>query len=502
MEATPGILNGQHTKLPKIPQNTHRYSYSGASNLRDPKKRAQRKRGPPPILRQRVPNDNDKPSTVKHGVSQCKSTGEAPPPPVANFRFRTMARMVKNHLAWAKQMAQCAEEHMKTYTIQSQKGTETLTFDVNAFRPEVQSCGGLSPQAKAILMKPSWCRSEEEIKFLHQFTLRLKCFDRYPVYVRKELARVLYYEAFEKGRVVIRQGDCGFNFYFIVSGNVLVEVQEKDHMTGKKLNTIVGELGSGSAFGELALLHDARRRATIVCKENAEFLKVDKPDFDMVLRKNHEREWNTRMAHFENHPIFAGWSSANLNFAVEGSQIVEYPPNSVILKDLSAPSEKAYFIIRGTCKVVQRVNLLEDVDSSKQSHKRFILPPVDVKQGCQVSKDNLRNVQKWWTLRHLQPGDYFGVGEGQECMSVLTNDKVECLLVNKMVFMKRQRGKTLCKMQAEAAEMYPSKASAFESYIEARKWKEYKQTVVTEVVKKQRRRHIATLADVPQVSQY
>ena len=87
-------------------------------------------------------------------------------------------------------------------------------------------------------------------------------------------------------------------------------------------------------------------------------------------------------------------------------------------------------------------------------------------------------------------------------MSVLTDDKVECLLVNKMVFMKRERGKTLCKIQAEAAEMYPSKASPFESYVEARKWKEYKQTVVTETVKKQRRRHTATLADVPQVSQY
>jgi len=110
------------------------------------------------------------------------------------------------------------------------------------------------------------------------------------VYVRKELARVLYYETFEAGRVIIRQGDLGFNFYFIVSGNVLVEVQEEDQMTGKKLNTIVGDLGSGSAFGELALLHDARRRATVVCKENSEFLKVDKPDFDMVLRKNYERE--------------------------------------------------------------------------------------------------------------------------------------------------------------------------------------------------------------------
>lgn len=87
-------------------------------------------------------------------------------------------------------------------------------------------------------------------------------------------------------------------------------------------------------------------------------------------------------------------------------------------------------------------------------------------------------------------------------MSVLTDDKVECLLVNKMVFMKHERGKTLCKMQAEAAKMYPSRASAFESYIEAIKWKEYKQTVVTETVKKQRRRHTATLADVPWISQY
>ena len=506
MEAAARTINGQHTKLPEI-HNTHCYSYSGSPNIRNAKKRAQRKRGtyvPPPnnyILRRRVPNDEDKPCTVGYGESQRKSTGEAPPPPVANFRgkkkFRAMARMVKNQLAWTKQMAQYAEEHMKTYTVQDLEGTETLTFDVNAFRPEVQSCGGLSPQAKAILMKPSWCRSEEEIKFLHQFTLRLKCFDRYPVYVRRELARVLYYEAFEKERVVIRQGDCGFNFYFIVSGNVLVEVQEEDHVTGKKLNTIVGELGSGSAFGELALLHDARRRATIVCKENTEFLKVDKSDFDMVLRKNHEREWNTRMTHFEDHPIFAGWSSANLDFAVEGSQIVEYPPNSVILKDLLAPSEKVYFITRGTCKVVQRVNLLENVDSSKPSHKGFILPPVDVKQGCRVSKNNLRKVQKWWILRCLQPGDYFGVGEGQEGMSVVTDDKVECLLVNKMVFMKHERGKTLWNMQAEAAKMYPSRASAFESYIEMMKWKEYKQNVVTETVKKQRRRRTATQADVP-----
>ena len=45
---------------------------------------------------------------------------------------------------------------------------------------------------------------------------------------------------------------------------------------------IVGEMFAGDSFGELALLHDIKRAATIICKGDAEFLTVDKPDFDMV----------------------------------------------------------------------------------------------------------------------------------------------------------------------------------------------------------------------------
>ena len=39
---------------------------------------------------------------------------------------------------------------------------------------------------------------------------------------------------------------------------------------------------AGESFGELALLHGMKRAATIICKGTAEFLTVDKPDFDMV----------------------------------------------------------------------------------------------------------------------------------------------------------------------------------------------------------------------------
>ena len=409
-------------------------------------------------------------------------------------RFKALANKVKNQIVWTKGL-QRAEEHLKNYVVPGRDGVqgEALTFNVNAFKPEIQSWEGLSQKAKAILVKPSWLRADDELKFLHRFTIRLKCFDRYPMYVRKELARVLHYESFEKGRVVIRQGDIGFNFYFILSGSVLVEMQEKDQRTGRKLNMIVGELSSGAAFGELALLHDDRRRATIVCKEFSEFLKVDKPDFDEVLKKNYEREWTERMEYFKTHPLFDGWTPANLHYAVESSQTVEYLPNTVILKDLAVSSESIFFIVKGSCKVVQKVYFWEHIEAGypKCAQEAIRLPPISIgirNQNETETQDLVRQVKKWWILRTLQPGDYFGVGEGDRGISVISHEKAELLLVNKMVFMRCERGKCLARMRTEATKLYPSRKTALESYRETKRWKEYKRQVVEDTVN----RHKAT----------
>ena len=42
-------------------------------------------------------------------------------------------------------------------------------------------------------------------------------------------------------------------------------------------------MSEGDAFGELALLQNSTRTATIVCKTACEFLKIDKEDFNQVL---------------------------------------------------------------------------------------------------------------------------------------------------------------------------------------------------------------------------
>ena len=71
---------------------------------------------------------------------------------------------------------------------------------------------------------------------------------------------MLHYETMSRGSEVIKQGDLAYSFYVVLSGSVKAE-KERLTQTGSKYSVVVGEIESGGAFGELALIHNDRRRA-------------------------------------------------------------------------------------------------------------------------------------------------------------------------------------------------------------------------------------------------
>lgn len=448
-----------------------------------------------------------------HAGSEKNSNAEAvapatqPPPAMAAAkgkvgikRFRRMARIIASQLHWTKDLVREAEEHLKTFVVPSQgDGGEDLSFNVNAFKRDIEPKTGISSRVKAMLIKNGWERTEEELAVISWVLSCLKCFSRYSSYVKKELARIIAFESFENGRVVVRQGDIGYSFYFIIQGSVLVEVQDKDTKPGT--NHIIGELGPGASFGELALINqDSRRRATIVCNQNCEFLIVDKPNFDTILRIDHENEWQTRQNFFGAHPIFQQWEENQLKYLTETSVIEEYNPGSVIMTNLHEPDDCVHFILKGRCKVVQAVKLPEKLELPKITEKASKvanhLPPSRVR--VEYRKTHSRT--KWWMLRTLTTGDYFGVGEGDPKMSVIADDvKVECIKVRRLLLMKRDRGKLLASLQQEAAKHYPQFSDSYPKYIDAVKWRQYKTSLVKDVAKTNKKEHPTSLRDVPQI---
>jgi CRP-like cAMP-binding protein len=73
----------------------------------------------------------------------------------------------------------------------------------------------------------------------------------------------------QPGTVVIRQGDAGDRFYVIDHGRMTVTADGRH----------VADLGPGDFFGEIALLRDVPRTATVTASEDTRLLSLERDQF-------------------------------------------------------------------------------------------------------------------------------------------------------------------------------------------------------------------------------
>lgn len=90
----------------------------------------------------------------------------------------------------------------------------------------------------------------------------------------KARAESLMERTFQAGEYVFHQGDVGDRIYIVKSGEV--EVVREDPEKGE---AIVARLGEGEFFGEMALLSDAPRNASIRAAKNVTTLSIARQDF-------------------------------------------------------------------------------------------------------------------------------------------------------------------------------------------------------------------------------
>ncbi len=98
-----------------------------------------------------------------------------------------------------------------------------------------------------------------------------------------QLARCATVQRYEPGQVIVSQGDTGLGLYVIGSGKVEVR-RERPGQEPVVLNT----LGPGQFFGEMALLDDYPRSATVVATEPTECLTLAKWHFLAELESHPE----------------------------------------------------------------------------------------------------------------------------------------------------------------------------------------------------------------------
>ncbi|XP_049905332.1 rap guanine nucleotide exchange factor 4 isoform X1 [Epinephelus moara] len=136
---------------------------------------------------------------------------------------------------------------------------------------------GPDAHMRMILRKHPSERTADDLEIIYEELLHIKALSHLSTTVKRELAGVLIFESHAKaGTVLFSQGEEGTSWYIILKGSVNVVIYGKG---------VVCTLHEGDDFGKLALVNDAPRAASIILREdNCHFLRVDKEDFNRILR--------------------------------------------------------------------------------------------------------------------------------------------------------------------------------------------------------------------------
>ena len=120
--------------------------------------------------------------------------------------------------------------------------------------------------------------AHEEIK---AFLRRVSLFSGLTESQFDQLAAGSARRSFPKGRTIVSEGEPSQSMYILLAGRAKVQRSDSE---GKEV--ILAVLGSGEHFGEMSLIDDAPRSASVITLESSEFIAVSKEAFKAMLAQS------------------------------------------------------------------------------------------------------------------------------------------------------------------------------------------------------------------------
>lgn len=108
----------------------------------------------------------------------------------------------------------------------------------------------------------------------------LPFFDTFETDEIKQFAQNLSLRHIEEGTVLFKEGDVGDYLFFIVDGIIEIIIQNIN-----KRNKVIATCSSGASIGEMSLLDEYERSATVRAFTDCEILILTRSKFDSVTSK-------------------------------------------------------------------------------------------------------------------------------------------------------------------------------------------------------------------------
>lgn len=157
--------------------------------------------------------------------------------------------------------------------------------------------------------------------------------------------------------IVIRQTDDGDNFYVIDSGKFDVYINKEN---GQEHVFTYNESGF---FGELALMYNTPRAATIKCSKAGTIWSLDRKTFRQIIVKANAKKRTQYETFLQTVEILENLDESEISKIADVMEEKKYKSGDTIIRqgDQIDSSSLVYFLIAGTCKISLTINGEEKV---------------------------------------------------------------------------------------------------------------------------------------------
>ena len=294
-----------------------------------------------------------------------------------------------------------------------------------------------------LMQIPTHKRQQKDIQHIARLTKVVKFFNDYDESVHEACCHLMKYAEYPTGAYIFKKGNPGDSFCIIIKGRVGVLIPSttlstptmnnikrrstRDNTsipTARKIlsftrnlfavSTIhrgsailgetpvfaqptslapiescsqieISELGAGASFGELSLLQDAPRSASIICKEPTILAVLSKESFNVVLKEYEARKLNEKIVFIRSIPAFQGWSRQAMSKLTYYLKERKYKRSSVIYDEGDAANE-VFIVLEGEFKLTKTCKM------QKESSERTVKTMMVSQSQLQVVIKGVREV--------------------------------------------------------------------------------------------------------------
>lgn len=157
---------------------------------------------------------------------------------------------------------------------------------------------------------------------------------------KDDIINAMFEKRVSNGDIVIRQGDPGDNFYVVDSGHFDIFVNDV-----KK-----GEASIGSSFGELALMYNTPRAATIVATKDSALWAVDRITFRKTIILHNYRKRRMYEGFLRSVPLLQTLGPIEISKVADCLEPISFKPGDIVVKQ-GDPGDSFYIVVNGEANV-------------------------------------------------------------------------------------------------------------------------------------------------------